>query len=246
MQAVRIVTGLPVATLLPLSLPGARRALGLTILFSAGYAALVLAPIFPDWRFWLLLILATVVTLALTRLTANSNPDWAAQTSTEDRSSSWSSTLRESAPIIAAFIVGLAAAAVLGSVGSFRAVVSNDHVVIVISGALTAIFIGGIVVSFVLTPFTRALDAREDLPSLKNAGTYIGWFERMLLFAFIYGGQPEAAAIALAAKSFARFPSLSQHHEGFAEYFLLGSLSSITVALASALATRVALGLNPF
>ena len=58
-------------------------------------------------------------------------------------------------------------------------------------------------------------------------GRYIGWFERAVLFAFVIGGAPEAAAIALAAKSFARFPTFREHQEGFAEYFLIGSLASI-------------------
>lgn len=213
MQVVRIATGLSVATLLPLSLPRVRQAVGLTILFTAGYAAYILTPIFHSWQFWFLLVLTLVVALTATRVTANSDPDWAAQTRTEDRTFSWPSTLRESAPILAASIVALAAAVVLGPSKLFRslqAIVLNDHIAIVATGALAAIFVGGIVVSFVLTPFTRALGNRgEDLPSLKNAGTYIGWFERALLFAFIYGGQPEAAAVALAAKSFARFPSLS-------------------------------------
>lgn len=60
------------------------------------------------------------------------------------------------------------------------------------------------------------------------------------------GGEPEAAAIALAAKSFARFPSLSKHEEGFAEYFLIGSLASLTIAVGMAAATRAALGIGPF
>jgi hypothetical protein len=248
MQTVRIAAGLPVATLLPLSLPRVRLSPWLTMIFGAGYAAFILSPTFPDWQFWFLLIVILIVTASARRV-ANSNPDWVAQTLTKDRTSSWQSTLREAAPILAALIVALAAVLVLGPVTlrhAFHATALNDHIAIVTTGALAAIFVGGILVSFVLTPFTKALSDRdEDLPSLKNAGTYIGWFERALLFAFIYGGQPEAAAVALAAKSFARFPSLSQHHEGFAEYFLLGSLSSITVALAAAVGTRLALGLKP-
>ncbi len=247
MQIVRMVAGLPVAMLLPLSLPRVRPSLWLTTLFGAGYAAFILSPTFPDWQFWFLLTVTLVVTLS-TRRVANSNPDWAAQTLTEDRTSSWQLTLREAAPILAALIIALTTALVLGPATlrhAFQATVQDDHLAIVTTGALAAIFVGGIIVSFVLTPFAQALgDRGEDLPSLKNAGSHIGWFERALLFAFIYGGQPEAAAVALAAKSFARFPSLGQHHEGFAEYFLLGSLSSITVALAAAVGTRAALGLE--
>ena len=55
-------------------------------------------------------------------------------------------------------------------------------------------------------------------------------------------GEPQAAAITLAAKSVARFPTLQQHEEGFAEYFLIGSLASLTFATAIAVGIRAALG----
>jgi hypothetical protein len=55
--------------------------------------------------------------------------------------------------------------------------------------------------------------------------------------------------VALAAKSVARFPSLSRHEEGFAEYFLIGSLCSLVVALVVervvAMITRIGLGFPP-
>ena len=108
-------------------------------------------------------------------------------------------------------------------------------------------FVGGAIVAWLLAPFTKALrrngeDDPPDLHSLANAGRYIGWFERAILFAFVLGGEPQAAALALAAKSFARFPTLREHHEGFAEYFLIGSLGSLAIALGTAFATRTAIG----
>lgn len=122
--------------------------------------------------------------------------------------------------------------------------IENNDVAVTMAGALAAIFVGGALVGFVLRPFASTLNAesRNDLPSLKTAGTYIGWFERAVFFAFIVAGQPQAAAVALAAKSFARFPSLSEHREGFAEYFLIGTLASIAIAAAAAVATRAILG----
>jgi len=59
-------------------------------------------------------------------------------------------------------------------------------------------------------------------------------------------GEPARPSSALAAKSFARFPTFREHQEGFAEYFLIGSLASISVAVAAAAATRAALGIGPF
>jgi hypothetical protein len=209
----------------------------------------VLAPLLTRWQSWLMLA-ATLMATSVARRVAARNPDWAAQMQTEDRTTSAGATLRESAPLLACVILVLAAALTYGASQTARIVkeaVTKDDVALMVTGALAAVFVGGILVSFVLTPFTRVLTRQgESPPSLKNAGTYIGWFERGLLFAFIFGGKPEAAAIALAAKSFARFPSLSQHHEGFAEYFLIGSLASVAVALGVAVATRVALGQAPF
>jgi len=109
------------------------------------------------------------------------------------------------------------------------------------------VFLGGSLVSWILSPFTNALPEKgHSRPSLANAGRYIGWFERTVLFAFVIGGEPQAAAVALVAKSFARFPVLRDDEEGFAEYFLIGSLVSITVAVGAATGTRAALGIGPF
>lgn len=41
-------------------------------------------------------------------------------------------------------------------------------------------------------------------------------------------------------------PTLSNRHKGFAEYFLIGSLASLTIAVGAAAATRATLGIGPF
>jgi hypothetical protein len=38
---------------------------------------------------------------------------------------------------------------------------------------------------------------------------------------------------------------LSRHEEGFAEYFLIGTLASLAVAMVAAIAVRASLGLSP-
>ena len=125
-----------------------------------------------------------------------------------------------------------------------RDVALDNAVCFVATGAIAAVFLGGAVVGWLLLPFSAALGQQgEALAPLENAGRYIGWCERAVFFVFITAGQPDAAAVALAAKSFARFPALNQHQEGFAEYFLVGTLASIAVATAAAVGTRAALGL---
>jgi hypothetical protein len=110
--------------------------------------------------------------------------------------------------------------------------------------AVAAVLLGGAVVGAVLTPFTRGLAAREeDVVSLSSAGLVIGWLERTLFFGFVLAGSPEAAALALTAKSVARFPTFARHEEGFAEYVLIGSLASVAVAVGLAVVARAVLGL---
>lgn len=240
---VRIAVGLPVASLWPLTVPylaKSRLRAGLATTLSALY---ILAPQIPSVSSLLLLVTALIVPSAFWSF--NGEAGESAGASCRQRLSTYS-------PIIAALLLGLVAAALVdieASMDALEKVVESDHVAVAGTGLAVAVFLGGSVVARILEPFARALkdgtDA-EDLPSLENAGRYIGWFERAVLFGLVIGGEPEAAAIALAAKSFARFPSLSKHEEGFAEYFLIGSLASLTVAVAAAAATRAALGIGPF
>jgi uncharacterized membrane protein len=152
--------------------------------------------------------------------------------------------------LVAGVLLGVVAAAVTdfgATCHAVRTVVENDQVTLAVAGFTACVFIGGAFVAWVLAPFTTVLNDSDDAPglhSLANAGRYIGWFERAILFAFVLGGEPQAAALALAAKSFARFPTLRQHHEGFAEYFLIGSLGSLAIALGAAFATRAAIGVS--
>jgi hypothetical protein len=69
-----------------------------------------------------------------------------------------------------------------------------------------------------------------------RGGRIIGPLERCLLFGFGLAGQPTAAALVASAKSLLRFPEISSAR-GFGidlvtEYFLVGSLTSWTLALA--------------
>ncbi|MBS1767147.1 MAG: hypothetical protein JST05_07080 [Acidobacteria bacterium] len=72
-------------------------------------------------------------------------------------------------------------------------------------------------------------------------GRIIGMLERTLVFALVLGGQYGALGFVMAAKALARFKNLDE--QDFAEYFLVGTLLSVTIAGAAALATRAALGI---
>lgn len=111
------------------------------------------------------------------------------------------------------------------------------------AGAAVAIFLGGWIIAQLLAPFAAQLEPRGESPRLARAGLYIGWLERALLYTFVLVGTPGAAAAVVALKSVARFPSFSQ--ERFAEYYLIGTLTSVLVATLVAVAVRALLGLGP-
>lgn len=239
----RIAVGLPVASLWPLTVPYLAASRLRVCAVTAVSALYLLAPEICSPSSLLLLLLAIGISLVL----------WSPDSEKPEKSSAgWKGLLLTGAPVLAPALLGVAAVALIdpdqGS-DALEAVVQSDRVALAATGLTAAVFIGGSLVAWILTPFTVALEKTGEtptVPSLSNAGRYIGWFERAVLFAFVIGGEPEAAAVALAAKSFARFPTLSEHHQGFAEYFLIGSLASIAIAVAAAAATRAALGIGTF
>lgn len=111
----------------------------------------------------------------------------------------------------------------------------------VLNGVVASVFVGGLVTGLILRRFSSVTANRAQ--AVLGAGTLLGWLERMLYFSFLLAGQPTAAAFALTAKSAARFPALQRDEEGLAEYYLIGSLSSLVLAVVVALLTRLALGM---
>ena len=73
----------------------------------------------------------------------------------------------------------------------------------------------------------------ERSASPARVGATIGILERLLIVAFMMTGAQAAVGFVVAAKTIARFRQLDDRH--FAEYYLLGTLASVSVALGSAL-----------
>ncbi len=71
-------------------------------------------------------------------------------------------------------------------------------------------------------------------------GATIGGLERLLIVIFVLSGAVAAIGFVVAAKTLARFKQLDDRD--FAEYYLLGTLASVTVGLGSALLAQAALG----
>ena len=96
---------------------------------------------------------------------------------------------------------------------------------------------GDMIVRLLLGRFA-AMKARLDDAGdeLARTGALIGMLERLLLFVMALLGQWGAVGFILTAKSVARFDKLKR--QDFADYYLIGTLASLLVAVLSGLATR--------
>ncbi|WP_157993158.1 hypothetical protein [Streptomyces sp. Go-475] len=149
--------------------------------------------------------------------------------------------------ITLAIIVGLWTAwSKLASIGSD--LLHNDTLAVMSSALLIAVFGGGALVKKATDPVVEEVYALPDgqnrdsaLALIRSGGRVIGLIERGLLFAFLAAGQPDAAALVLAAKALARAPVDHVNHAS--KYFLVGTLASVIAALAMSIAARAAVGL---
>lgn len=99
-------------------------------------------------------------------------------------------------------------------------------------GYLFALYAGDIIVSLVLTKLSWS--PRGDDDGVPGAGRIIGIFEALLVVTFVISYQYSAIGFVLTAKSVARFEWLKEQKK--AEYFLIGTLTNIAVAIAGGLA----------
>lgn len=219
----RALVSIPVALLLPLGLPAPRPA-ARRCLIAFAIAAAALAGEAGHWQTWLIVAAATA----------------AAATPVGNRHRPW--------PLIVATLVALTVAGVVTDAGAvvdaLRATAHDRRIVVVAAGGMAAVFLGGALIGAVLHPFAQRVGRKDsDLHGMENAGRVIGWIERALLYSLVLVGAPGAAALVIAGKSVARFPSFTE--ERFAEYYVIGSLMSLAVALGAALAVRAIIGLHP-
>jgi hypothetical protein len=85
----------------------------------------------------------------------------------------------------------------------------------------------------------EVLGERVALPPPARVGATIGVLERLLIVTFVLAGAEAAVGFVIAAKTIARFRQLDDRD--FAEYYLLGTLASVSVAIVTAIAARAAL-----
>ena len=88
--------------------------------------------------------------------------------------------------------------------------------------------------------FPAELAAKK--PGLQDAGKYIGWLERLLIVTFVVSEYGEAVGFVLAAKALIRYPEIKDDKQGlFGEYVLVGTLTSVGIALLGGVILRRAL-----
>lgn len=96
---------------------------------------------------------------------------------------------------------------------------------------LIAVVGSGYAIRYLLRPLLRRLPTLpgESADELRNAGMYIGWLERFLVLTAVLLRSPATVGLVLTAKSIVRYPEIKSGR--FAEYFLIGTLLSILLAL---------------
>jgi hypothetical protein len=96
---------------------------------------------------------------------------------------------------------------------------------------------------FFIGKFARRLmeENQLELDGLLDGGKWIGQLERSLIYLFIFIGQPAGIGFLVAAKSILRFEEAKQ--QKLAEYVLIGTLLSFSLAIALAWVTKWAMGM---
>jgi Protein of unknown function (DUF3307) len=100
---------------------------------------------------------------------------------------------------------------------------------------LGVIFGGGYLIRFLtrsLTESVRDEEFEKAGEQLQNAGLYIGWLERFLILTALLVRSPAAVGLILTAKAITRYPEFKSAR--FAEYVLIGTLLSVSLAFVGA------------
>lgn len=247
MLVVRLAEGLVLAVLLPLCFATVRGSNRASALLAAVYALYTIAPVYARWQAWCAaLISVACAPLVRGRFVTAKEKEPREPGEGEEAGRQGAQGLRTvlRSPFPLLVLPAAFGAASVGGTGLWRTLwheTVNDRLAVTVNGVAAAVFAGGLLTGLILRRFSSVTANRAQ--AVLGAGTLLGWLERMLYFSFLLAGQPTAAAFALTAKSAARFPALQREEEGLAEYYLIGSLSSLVVAVVTALLTRLALGM---
>lgn len=110
-----------------------------------------------------------------------------------------------------------------------------NRVLAVLVTYVFTVFGGAVLVRLILDGFEIAPDPEVDTRS----GRYIGMLERTLMVTLVVSDALPSIAFVIAAKALARFRQLAEFR--FGEYYLIGTLSSTLIAVATGAALRTLL-----
>lgn len=143
--------------------------------------------------------------------------------------------------VVALASMWLTASSWVGTVEVLRVAGQNKRLYLYLCAYVGVVFGGGYFVHKVTHSFLDKIQVNIAVlkPGLPNAGKYIGWVERFLILTFVIGGYGEAVGLLLAAKALARYPEIKEDTKGhFAEYFLIGTLTSVGLALIAGIGVK--------
>lgn len=103
--------------------------------------------------------------------------------------------------------------------------------------AVTLLWTWGTFFTVSIIELVRPAGLPDDPQDGLGAGEVIGILERLLVYTLVLAGSLASAGFIVAFKSAARFPQFKQ--PDFAEYFLIGTLSSVGLATAVGLAAHL-------
>ncbi|UFQ17450.1 MULTISPECIES: hypothetical protein [Streptomyces] len=249
METARLSFGLAAAVLIPLGLAWHGPRPWRMVLFTALYGAYAVLPYADEGKPWIALCVAALLSLGLVLWKHPVGLPGLGFSVTLPLMMGRVARNRWVSAVALLGAVALAAWSAGPTAGPLmRELVLSDEVAVFLSAALISVFGGGALAKSATGPVRREILALPDSPERRaavefmSAGRVIGLLERGLLFAFLAAGQPEAAALVLAAKSLARVPT-SEHGKHASEYFLIGTLASVIASLAMSMAARSAVGL---
>jgi hypothetical protein len=105
---------------------------------------------------------------------------------------------------------------------------ARAHILEVAIVYIGVIFGGGYLIRYLTRSFAIK-NTDKNSPQLENAGLYVGWIERFLMITAILMQSPVLVGLILTGKSIARYPAFE--HERFAEYFLIGTMLSVSLSV---------------
>lgn len=157
----------------------------------------------------------------------------------------------------AAHLVTIAAAAVVATMlhgepaWSTLGMDAVYPILLVLSGAVLTIRVGGIVVGMTLVPYLDELieragaDALPDARGFGDGGRVIGYLERTLLYILVLTGNLTAVGFLVAAKAFFRIGEIrDQSNRLEAEYIIIGTLASFAYGVIVANGIALLLGVR--